>query len=107
MVTPRKMRQTWTRPGKQRMLVGCSDRDTFAGSHTGGVWVIGDSTIGNDNLTVLDRPKVFESVNGPVDCDTGILAVGAAFGVESLCWGTVLGTVRGRREPLVGPRVPV
>ena len=53
-------------------------------------WVIGDAI--DNAASALKNPKIFASVNGPLDCATGEQATDAEIQTEvkNLCWGTVL-----------------
>jgi hypothetical protein len=100
MVIRHQLRQTWTRRCNKRMLVACSNPSISASianqpkaMHTG-TWVVGDSAVdGSDAPRMLERPKVFDDVRGPLDCVTGELASDAEIreSIGDLCWGTVLG----------------
>lgn len=98
MVIAHKLRQAWTRRCNKRMLVACSNPSESPSvepeaMRATGTWVVGDSVDDNAASRMLEHPKVFDDVRGPLDCVTGELATDAKIqeSIRDLCWGTVFG----------------
>lgn len=96
MVIAHKLQQSWTRRCNKRMLVACSNPSESArpeAMRVTGTWVVGDSVDDTAASRMLEHPKVFDDVRGPLDCVTGELASDAKIqeSIRELCWGTVFG----------------